>query len=1248
MANGRLYISDADIGALAGPGGQQNATLAFNRFYSSSDSTNGPLGIGWTHNYNVSLNGGYAGATVRTWDGEQITYTLTMDGYFPDAKVDSTLTNIGGNLVWILKHDTAYTFDHSNNNRLINISERKGNSITLAYNDQGWLSTVTDGPGRQLVFVYNADGTIHYVIDPSGNTNTYTYSSFHLISASDSKGTKAIYLYLDPDHPNGITEVEDGNGNPRYYTYDAAGDVQTATKASGLVQTYTYDVISNVTTVTVNGQTNQTVKLDSNAQIVEVVDPAGTNTYLRDMTTTVVTNTTDHMGNKTTIGYDTNKNPVVTVTALLKTNAVNIGAHNLTIALTNAVGAVAAWQRDSKGNVTNATDACGNTSTFTYDASGNLLSITDPNNNTVQKAYDQFGNCTNVTDALSHSTSLGYDIRGRLINRTDPLGRTDSLVWDVRNCLSRWIDAAGETNLWTTDGNDNVLSWRDGLGHTMSFGYNWFHQLTSITLPGSPNAFVTFGFDQWYNRTNITDAMGNGTTFGYNWLRQVTSVTDALSNEWIISRNPNGCITVVIDPNNHTNEFAYDSMNRRTAWTNALGQVATYVYDGLGNLSTVTDARTNSVLFEFASCTNRLRRITYPDTTIQRLEYDGVGNMTNYINRAGEMVALTYDAANRLSQKAYAGTTGVIGFGYDAANQLTGMVWTAGTQTNSVVAYGYDSTGRLTNEVQVVGQTTPLSVGYQYYADGRRKQLTYPDGTFITYQYNANGWLTAILDSGTSTVVGYGYDAAGRRTNRTVSANLNRSLVTVYNYDNVNHLTNVCNQQVFGTTIVTNSQYGYGYDAVGNRTWVKRAQQSNLGDVYAYDAANQLTNVEYNATHPDTVTPSAWNNQTCYAFDAAGNRTNVAQITGLPASPVTNLTAYAANNLNEFTNVGGTNLIYDAKGDLTSDGVWTYTYDYENRLSSASNATMVIVYTHDAAGRLVRRQTSGASASTNVFCYAGWQLIAEYDGVGNLQAKYVYGIDIDEPVRMQRGSTKFFFDSDGLGSVTELANSLGSVVERYSYDVYGTPTIYNAGGTIVTASAYNNRLMFTGRDRDPDTGLYNYRLRYYSPGLGRFMQPDPAGLSGGDLNWYRYCQNNPMKWLDAFGLRSGWTRWKEGLIGGAKLLTGIGLAFGDAPAPWLIPLTAATSIGLIIKGGMDILDAVNDGSDTLATNIDNMPTTPMEDLSYAAWGDIGPGDLAEDFLFLGADCYYDASAYDKALDLTWLDYDMEDVDDPCP
>ena len=387
-----------------------------------------------------------------------------------------------------------------------------------------------------------------------------------------------------------------------------------------------------------------------------------------------------------------------------------------------------------------------------------------------------------------------------------------------------------------------------------------------------------------------------------------------------------------------------------------------------------------------------------------------------------------------------------------------------------------------------------------------------------------------------------------------------------------------------GATTNTNSRYQYGYDDAGNRTWVKRAHQSALGDVYTYDAADQLTNVLYNASDPDTA-PSGWSNEVSYAFDAAGNRTLLTQIGG---SGSTQTVSYGVNNLNQYTNVDATAYTYDTKGNLTGDGVWTYSYDYENRLVSATSALSAVQYQYDAFGRLIERQTSGTSQSTNRMYYAGlpanssgagWQLVAEYDGAGTLQTKYVYGPGIDEPVRMQRGSTKYYFEQDGLGNVTELENVAGVVLEQYTYDVYGTPTIYNNGWMVRSASLYGNRLMFTGRDRDPDTGLYNFRYRYYSPALGRFVQPDPMGLAGGDLNLYAYSLNNPVNLLDPSGLSIlSWLKsrdWKSIFIGGLYVYVGfdtvkLGLTlgitggFGEVLPGFELPATGAIGGGMFL------------------------------------------------------------------------------------
>jgi RHS repeat-associated protein len=135
--------------------------------------------------------------------------------------------------------------------------------------------------------------------------------------------------------------------------------------------------------------------------------------------------------------------------------------------------------------------------------------------------------------------------------------------------------------------------------------------------------------------------------------------------------------------------------------------------------------------------------------------------------------------------------------------------------------------------------------------------------------------------------------------------------------------------------------------------------------------------------------------------------------------------------------------------------------------------------------------------------------------------KYIYGPGIDEPVCMIKLDGLKYYHFDGLGSVVALSNSYGNVAERYSYDVFGKPTIRNAQGNIISLSAHGNRYMFTGRRHDYETGNYYYRARYYSPSIGRFLQPDPVGYVAG-LNLYTYCGNNPVNLIDPEGKIIDW------------------------------------------------------------------------------------------------------------------------------
>ncbi|HLJ27687.1 MAG TPA: RHS repeat-associated core domain-containing protein [Candidatus Angelobacter sp.] len=124
-------------------------------------------------------------------------------------------------------------------------------------------------------------------------------------------------------------------------------------------------------------------------------------------------------------------------------------------------------------------------------------------------------------------------------------------------------------------------------------------------------------------------------------------------------------------------------------------------------------------------------------------------------------------------------------------------------------------------------------------------------------------------------------------------------------------------------------------------------------------------------------------------------------------------------------------------------------------------------------------------------------------------ARYSQGIGIDEPLGETRSGATNYYEQDGLGSVTSLSSSGGSLANTYGYDSFGNLT--TASGTVT------NPFQYTGRDYDPETGLRYYRARYYDPTSGRFLSEDPIGFLGG-VNFYSYVHNNSLLLRDPFGM----------------------------------------------------------------------------------------------------------------------------------
>ena len=288
-------------------------------------------------------------------------------------------------------------------------------------------------------------------------------------------------------------------------------------------------------------------------------------------------------------------------------------------------------------------------------------------------------------------------------------------------------------------------------------------------------------------------------------------------------------------------------------------------------------------------------------------------------------------------------------------------------------------------------------------------------------------------------------------------------------------------QTSLNATRSTLNAYSYTYDFVGNR----QTMTDSFGThTYGYDDLYRLTS---------STLPSE-----SYAYDNVGNR-----------NPV----SFAYDVANRLLDDGTYTYTYDDNGNLITKTnksnpteVTTYSYDIENQLIQVTGPTSQVTnYIYDGLGRRIEKNVNGTITR---YVYDNEDIIAEYDGSNTLQAKYLHGPGIDEPLRMERGGQNYFYHADGLGSITVITNSSGTTVKTYRYDAFGN--IVSQTGALV------NPYTYTGREFDPETGLYCYRARYYNSSSGIFIQPDTIGYYE-SASLYAYVQNNPINFFDPFG-----------------------------------------------------------------------------------------------------------------------------------
>ncbi|MCA6566210.1 MAG: RHS repeat-associated core domain-containing protein [Pseudanabaena sp. M151S2SP2A07QC] len=345
--------------------------------------------------------------------------------------------------------------------------------------------------------------------------------------------------------------------------------------------------------------------------------------------------------------------------------------------------------------------------------------------------------------------------------------------------------------------------------------------------------------------------------------------------------------------------------------------------------------------------------------------------------------------------------------------------------------------------------------------------------------------------------VDYTYNAISQVITKYRYSGNNLVAETNHIYDQSDRLTNITHSNGTGANII--ASYSQTYDQGDRITGVTSNDGSSS---YTYDNTNQLISGEYDFQDNES-----------YSYDSNGNRTNDGYVTG-----VNNQLLEDNKYLYEYDLVGNRT----KRTDKSTNEVMEYRWDIRDRLTgiTVKNDLGEIIrtaeYTYDVYNQRIAKtvDTDGdgsLAAVTERFVYGRDQNIAlVLDENGNVNHRYLFGNDVDQIEADESNGNVLWALTDHLGSVRDVVDDSGTVLNHIVYDAFG-------GVTSQTDESVVFRYGYTARELDAESGLQYNRARYLDSFTGKFISEDPIGFQAGDSNLYRYVNNLPITKVDPSG-----------------------------------------------------------------------------------------------------------------------------------
>jgi len=535
-----------------------------------------------------------------------------------------------------------------------------------------------------------------------------------------------------------------------------------------------------------------------------------------------------------------------------------------------------------------------------------------------------------------------------------------------------------------------------------------------------------------------------------------------------------------------------------------------YSYNAAGDLLSISlpgDPPANEITF-VPDTLGRITKLVDPDLGTWERWFDSFGNLERELDPVGR-------AAGRLWSKFYSydeldrprvRTTrdgNVLSYTYDKATNGRGRLATVessdeGGSVRRRTVNRYDALGRARSETRVLrGLPQGFTTGTEYDLAGRMSSLAYPgtSGHQVVYEYYpGTNYLKSVKDQLGAPYANFSAYGLGGRIGTIVFGN--DKVWTRHYQDPSSVATTSIRTWRPGFTNVLN--LGFGLSGEGNLTSTEDyGRTGTTGGVtrfdYAYDSVGRLSREAL------TNAPGTFLSRGVIAFKPHAT---------LPHA-LGAVTIAGVDLTNEYDVNGNTKRSYDVTDPL-------------------SPATRAFSFNSDDMPSSITWQRS-AQSTTATFLYEGRDRVLKTGGTGKdiayvspllelvggnpVQFVFANGLRV---AMIDATSGTFFFHKDQIGNTVAVTDAAGEIAWTGAYTPFGLLR----EETTPKLTSDRVRYMFTDHEYDAETRLYYFGARYYDPGIGRFVSPDPTIPRLTDpqsLNRYSYARNCPTSRTDPDG-----------------------------------------------------------------------------------------------------------------------------------